>query len=92
MKKLNDLLEIPLVLHGGTGIPDSQIKKAINCGINKININTELQLAWHETVKKYIEENSEEYDPRKVIGSGKDSIKNKVREKQKLFMNQESNN
>lgn len=92
MLKLNELLKVPLVLHGGTGIPDSQIKKAISCGISKININTELQLVWHEQVKKYLEENPDIYDPRKIISSGEISIKNKVREKQNLFMNQEKIN
>jgi len=87
MKEISDNLEIPLVLHGGTGIPDYQIKKAIACGINKININTELQIAWHQAVKKFIEENPNSYDPRKVIGSGEQAIKEKVKEKVNMFMN-----
>ncbi len=86
MKELSETLEIPLVLHGGTGIPDEQIKEAIHCGINKININTELQIAWHEAVKDFIK-NNDSYDPRKVIGSGEVAIKEKVREKAEMFMN-----
>ncbi len=86
MKELSEALEIPLVLHGGTGIPDEQIKEAIHCGINKININTELQIAWHEAVKDFIK-NNDSYDPRKVIGSGEVAIKEKVREKTEMFMN-----
>ena len=87
MAEINNNLEIPLVLHGGTGIPDYDIKKAISCGISKININTELQIAWHEAVKKFIEENPNAYDPRKVIGSGKEAMKAKVKEKVEMFNN-----
>lgn len=86
MKELSEKLEVPLVLHGGTGIPDDQIKEAISCGINKININTELQIAWHDAVKKFINE-SDNYDPRKVIGSAEAKFKEKVREKTVMFMN-----
>lgn len=86
MKELSEVLEVPLVLHGGTGILDEQIKKAISCGINKININTELQIAWHAAVKEFINKD-DSYDPRKVIGSGEEAIKEKVREKAEMFMN-----
>ena len=85
MKKINENLEIPLVLHGGTGIPEKDIKKAIECGISKININTELQIAWHDKVKEFIEENPDKYDPRKVIGSGTSAMKDKIEEKNKMF-------
>lgn len=78
MKQINDALEIPLVLHGGTGIPDYQIEKAIECGISKININTELQIAWHEGVKQFIKDNESIYDPRKVIASGEKNIKETI--------------
>lgn len=86
MKEISENLEVPLVLHGGTGIPDYQIKEAISCGINKININTELQIAWRNAVKEFINSN-EAYDPRKVIGSGEKAIKDKVKEKTEMFMN-----
>lgn len=86
MKQINDSLEIPLVLHGGTGIPDYQIKKAIECGISKININTDLQIAWSNEVKKFLQNDEQVYDPRKIIGSGQDAIKAKVVEKAQLFM------
>lgn len=85
MELINDNLSIPLVLHGGTGIPDYDIKKAIECGISKININTELQIAWHDEVKKFVKENENIYDPRKVIGSGKESMMKKIEEKNKMF-------
>ena len=87
MARINENLSIPLVLHGGTGIPDYDIKKAISCGISKININTELQIAWHEAVKKFVSENPNSYDPRKVIGSGKDAMKEAIQAKITMFNN-----
>ena len=87
MAEINANLSIPLVLHGGTGIPDYDIKKAISCGISKININTELQIAWHEAVKKFVLENQDSYDPRKVIGSGKESMKEAIKAKIGMFNN-----
>jgi fructose-1,6-bisphosphate aldolase class II len=87
MAEINENLSIPLVLHGGTGIPDYDIKKAISCGISKININTELQIAWHEAVKKFVLENPDSYDPRKVIGSGKESMKEAIKAKITMFNN-----
>ena len=85
MKEISEILPIPLVLHGGSGIPNEQIRKAIECGTSKINVNTELQDVWHKAVKKFIEENEDAYDPRKVIGSGEQAIKDKVKEKVELF-------
>lgn len=82
MKEISENLNIPLVLHGGTGIPDEMIKKAIECGICKLNINTELQIAWSEAVRKFLKADNNEYDPRKVIKSGeaalKEAVKNKI--------------
>ena len=72
MKEISKSVDVPLVLHGGTGIPDDKIKEAISCGINKVNMNTELQIAWYQEVKKFIEKN-DNYDPRKVIGSGENA-------------------
>lgn len=85
MSQIKEYLPIPLVLHGGTGIPKEDIKKAINSGISKININTELQNVWSKAVRKYLEENSEVYDPRKIINSGETAIKNKIKEFIELF-------
>ena len=87
MSLINETLDIPLVLHGGTGIPNNDIKKAISCGISKININTELQVAWHEAVLDFIKKNDKVYDPRKVIGSGQSSIKKAIVDKINLFFN-----
>ncbi len=87
MKDINNSISIPLVLHGGTGILDEQIKKSISCGIAKININTELQIAWSDAVKKYIKDNPNIYDPRKIISSGESNIKKHIKDKISLLMN-----
>ena len=79
MLEISEITNIPLVLHGGTGIYDDQIKKSIQCGISKININTELQIAWSDAVKANI--NFDIYDPRKIIKLGEESLKKCVRNK-----------
>ena len=85
IKLINESLPIPLVLHGGSGIPDDKIRMAIASGTSKINVNTELQAAWSKAVREFIANDKEAYDPRKVIGSGEKAIKEKVREKVQLF-------
>ena len=81
--------ELPLVLHGGTGIPDDMIKKAIDLGVSKINVNTECQLVFAEATRKYIEAGKDlegkGYDPRKLLKPGADAIVEKVKEKMVLF-------
>ena len=77
MAEIADLVKIPLVLHGGSGIPDYQIKKAIECGTCKINVNTECQMAFTKIVREVIANDDKVYDPRKVIGPGKEGIKEK---------------
>ena len=81
--------DMPLVLHGGTGIPDDQIKKAISLGVAKINVNTECQWAFQEATRKYIEEGKDlqgkGFDPRKLLYPGFEAIKAKVKEKMELF-------
>lgn len=85
MKEISLATNMPLVLHGGTGIPDYQIKKAIECGTTKINVNTELQIAWAKGVREFLSENSSVYDPRKVIKGGEASMKQAIKEKVELF-------
>lgn len=85
MKTINETLPIPLVLHGGTGIPATDINRAISCGIAKININTDLQVVWNLAVRKFLDENKEAYDPRKIIGSGENAIKQRIQEIVTLF-------
>lgn len=85
MKQINEILPIPLVLHGGSGIPDDKIEKAIESGTSKINVNTELQIAWTNGVREKLNSDNEVYDPRKVIGSGEEKMKAVIAEKIKLF-------
>ena len=81
--------DMPLVLHGGTGIPSDMIKKAISLGVAKINVNTECQLAFQEATRKYIEEGKDlqgkGFDPRKLLAPGFEAIKATVKEKMELF-------
>ena len=81
--------DMPLVLHGGTGIPEDQIKKAISLGVSKINVNTECQLVFAEATRKYIEEGKDlqgkGFDPRKLLAPGTEAIKAKVKEKMEIF-------
>ena len=81
--------EMPLVLHGGTGIPEDMIKKAISLGVAKINVNTECQLAFADATRKYIEAGKDlegkGFDPRKLLAPGFEAIKATVKEKMELF-------
>ena len=80
---------LPLVLHGGTGIPDDMIKKAISLGVAKINVNTECQLSFAAATRKYVEEGKDKqgkgFDPRKLLAPGAEAIKATVKEKMELF-------
>ena len=81
--------DMPLVLHGGTGIPDDMVKKAISLGVAKINVNTECQLSFQEATREYIEAGKDlqgkGFDPRKLLAPGFEAIKAKVKEKMELF-------
>ena len=81
--------EMPLVLHGGTGIPEDMIKKAISLGVSKINVNTECQLSFAEATRKYIEAGKDlegkGFDPRKLLAPGAEAIKATVKEKMEIF-------
>ena len=81
--------DMPLVLHGGTGIPEDMIKKAISLGVAKINVNTECQLAFADATRKYIEAGKDlegkGFDPRKLLAPGAAAIKETVKTKMELF-------
>lgn len=81
--------DMPLVLHGGTGIPEDMIKKAISLGVAKINVNTECQLAFAAATRTYVEEGKDlqgkGFDPRKLLAPGFEAIKATVKEKMELF-------
>ena len=90
LEKISEITApMPLVLHGGTGIPADMIKKAISLGVSKINVNTECQLAFADATRKYIEAGKDldgkGFDPRKLLAPGFEAIKATVKEKMELF-------
>ncbi|WP_194191316.1 class II fructose-1,6-bisphosphate aldolase [Clostridium chrysemydis] len=90
LAKINEAVApMPLVLHGGTGIPDAMIKEAISNGVAKINVNTECQLVFRDATRKYIEDKKDlegkGFDPRKLLNPGFEAIKAIVKEKMELF-------
>ncbi len=85
MLEIKEATNKPLVLHGGTGIPDEQIKKAIERGTAKINVNTECQLAFARELRSLLATNNDVYDPRKILGPASNGIKVAVETKMKLF-------
>lgn len=84
IQDISNKTNIPLVLHGGTGIDEKLLKKSIQCGICKVNINTELQVAWSQAIKAYLKNNIE-YDPRKIISSGEAAIKQVIEQKLRIL-------
>ncbi len=85
MEEISNEVKVPLVLHGGTGIPTKDIQKAISLGTAKINVNTENQMAQTAAVRKVLEEKPELYDPRKYLGPGTEAIKETVKGKMREF-------
>lgn len=85
MKEISTKVNTPLVLHGGSGIFNDQIKRAISCGICKININTELQQVWAKGVRDSLKLDTDVYDPRKIIKFGEDPLKRMIKDKVNLF-------
>lgn len=81
MKEISVGTNLPLVLHGGTGISSEMIQKCIENGIHKFNINTELQVVWAKAVRTFLRDNEDVYDPRKIIGAGKEAMKLSIRQK-----------
>ena len=87
MEAIKEATNMPLVLHGGTGIPDDKIQKAIACGTCKINVNTECQLAFNKLLREFLadEKNAKVYDPRKLLGPASKGIASAVTEKMTVF-------
>jgi len=81
LEAINNKVDIPLVLHGASGVPDSDVRKAVSFGINKVNVNTAFQQAFTAKVKDLFSEDPDLYDPRKYCGPGRDAIKERVKEK-----------
>ena len=89
LKEISEAVKMPLVLHGGTGIPNDQIKKAISLGVSKINVNTECQIAFAKATREYIEEGKDQqgkgFDPRKLLLPGTNAVQALVEEKMDMF-------
>ena len=85
MKEISELIDIPLVLHGGTGIPREQIRKAIHYGHAKINVNTEAAQAWTQTVREIVTADQDIYEVRKILDPAHEAIKQTVKSKIKEF-------
>ncbi|MDZ7673308.1 MAG: class II fructose-1,6-bisphosphate aldolase [Halanaerobiales bacterium] len=81
LDKINSLLNMPLVLHGASGVPEEAVRKAVTMGINKVNVNTAFQQAFTAKIRELFANDSKLYDPRKYCGPGRDAIKAKVKEK-----------
>ena len=85
LEEIEKLIDTPIVLHGSSGVPDESIRKAIERGVRKINIDTNIREAFVKGVHQAIEANPEEIDPRKILGPAKEEMKNIIKEKIRLF-------
>ncbi|PAB59806.1 class II fructose-1,6-bisphosphate aldolase [Anaeromicrobium sediminis] len=85
IKVIKERLNMPLVLHGSSGVPEESIRKAVSLGINKINIDTDIRQAFHRAVKKFVAENPDVYDPRKIVGPARDAMKEVIKTKMEMF-------
>ncbi|KKC30835.1 class II fructose-1,6-bisphosphate aldolase [Caldanaerobacter subterraneus] len=85
LKRIKELLNMPLVLHGASGVPEEAIKKAVSLGINKINIDTDVRQAFTARLRRLLEEDKEVYDPRKILGPCKEAMKEVIKQKMILF-------
>ncbi len=81
LKEINSKIDIPLVLHGASGVPEEDVRKSVSMGINKVNVNTDFQQAFTAKVRELFAEKPDLYDPRKYCGPGREAIKEKVKEK-----------
>ncbi len=85
MEEISKLSDLPLVLHGGTGIPVKDVQRSISLGTSKINVNTENQIAATKAIRDFFNGNAEEYDPRKYLTPARDAIKKTVQGKMRDF-------
>jgi fructose-bisphosphate aldolase class II len=85
IKAIKEKVNIPLVLHGSSGVPDESIKKAVSLGINKVNIDTNIRMAFADAVKEFVKENPEVIDPRKILGPARDAMREVIKQKMVLF-------
>ncbi len=85
LQKIRDQVDVPLVLHGASGVPEDAIQKAISIGICKINIDTDLRQAFTAAIKQVLAEKPGEFDPRKLLGPGREALKQVAKQKIQLF-------
>ncbi len=85
LKEIRDKVDTPLVLHGASGVPDESIQRAIELGVGKINIDTDIRLAFTRAVSRVLQETPGEYDPRKILGPAKEEMKAIIKGKMRLF-------
>lgn len=85
LQKIKSLLKMPIVLHGASGVPEDSILKAVKLGVNKINIDTDLRQAFDSAIRKYLNENPEQYDPRKILAAPREAMKEVVIQKIRMF-------
>ncbi|TCO76935.1 class II fructose-1,6-bisphosphate aldolase [Marinisporobacter balticus] len=85
IKIIKERLNMPIVLHGSSGVPEESIKKAVSLGINKINIDTDIRMVFHKAVKEFIASNPDTYDPRKIVGPARKAMKEVIAEKMNMF-------
>lgn len=85
LKKIKEMLKMPIVLHGASGVPEADIRKAVSLGVNKINIDTDLRQAFAARIRELLKEDGEVYDPRKILGPCKEAMKEVVKNKMRMF-------
>lgn len=85
IKTIRNTIDVPLVLHGSSGVPEESLKKAIPLGISKINIDTDIRIAFSTAVKEYLNENPDQIDPRKILGPARDAMQDVIMKKMEIF-------
>ncbi|SHE75885.1 fructose-bisphosphate aldolase, class II [Caldanaerobius fijiensis DSM 17918] len=85
LQKIKSLLKMPIVLHGASGVPEESIVKAVKLGVNKINIDTDLRQAFDSAIRSYLNENPNQYDPRKILAAPREAMKKVVAQKIRMF-------
>ncbi len=85
IREIDNMVEVPLVLHGSSGVPYESLDKAIDCGIRKINIDTDIRASFAKSVHEFTRNNPEEIDPRKILGPAREAMSEVVKEKIKVF-------
>ncbi len=85
LREISNLIDIPIVLHGSSGVPEEDIRKAVQIGVRKVNIDTDVREAFMEGVKEVLVSSPEEIDPRKVLGPGREKMEERIRLKMRIF-------